>query len=51
MTLAFIIIAFVVVAMYCTLVVAGRSDGNDNNRDNNEGDDKNVLGKANMPKL
>lgn len=36
--LAFIFIAFVVVAMYCAMVVAGRSDDNGND-ENNGGDD------------
>ena len=33
------ILAFIVVAMYCAMVVAGRSDENENNGDNSEGDD------------
>lgn len=35
----FLILAFIVVAMYCAMVVAGRSDENENNGDNSEGDD------------
>ena len=42
MILAFIIIAFVVVAIYCAMVVAGRSREFESNGDINEGDDKNV---------
>lgn len=50
MIIAFIIIAFVVVAMYCAMVVAGRSDENGNNGDNNEGDDDMFLKKQICPR-
>ena len=33
-----IVAVFSVVAMYCAMVVAGRSDDNENNSDNNKGD-------------
>ena len=36
---ALLILAFIVVAMYCACVLAGRSDENENNSDNNEGAD------------
>ena len=42
-TIAFIILALVVVAMYRAIIVAGRSCEDENNCDINEGDDKNVL--------
>lgn len=38
-----LILAFIVVAMYCAMVVAGRSDENENNGDNNEGDDDEMF--------
>lgn len=34
---ALLILAFIVIAMYCACVLAGRSDENANNGDNNEG--------------
>lgn len=43
MILAFIILVFVVVAMYCTMVLAGRFDDNDNNGDNNKGYDNEMF--------
>ena len=33
------ILAFIVVAMYCAMIVAGRSDENENKGNSNEGDD------------
>lgn len=38
----FLILAFIVVAMYCALIVAGRSD-EQTNMENNEGDDNEVF--------
>lgn len=37
--LAFLILAFIMVAMYCAMIVAGRSDENANNGNRNGGDD------------
>ena len=45
-----LILAFIVVAMYCAMVVAGRSDENENNGDNNEGDDDMFLTKQICPR-
>ena len=39
----FLILAFIVVAMYCAMVVAGRSDENENNSNNNKGDDDDMF--------
>ncbi len=35
-----LILAFIIVAMYCAMVVAGRSDEKESNGDNNEGADE-----------
>ena len=45
-----LILAFIVVAMYCAMVVAGRSDENENNSDNNEGADDVFLKKQICPR-
>ena len=42
--------AFIVVAMYCAMVVAGRSDENENNGDNSEGDDDMFFRKQICPR-
>ncbi len=34
--ISFLILAFIVVAMYCALVIAGRSDENDNNDEDDD---------------
>ena len=47
---ALIILAFIVVAMYCACVLAGRSDENENNSDNNEGADDVFLKKQICPR-
>ena len=47
---ALLILAFIVVAMYCACVLAGRSDENENNGDNNEGDDDMFLKKQICPR-
>ena len=44
------ILAFIVVAMYCAMIVAGRSDENENKGNSNEGDDD-MFGKTDMPKM
>ena len=46
----FLILAFIVVAMYCAMVVAGRSDENENNGDNSEGDDDMFFRKQICPR-
>ena len=46
---ALLILAFIVVAMYCACVLAGRSDENENN-DNNEGADDMFLKKQICPR-
>ena len=48
--LAIIIITFVVVAMYCAMVVAGRSDENENKGNRNEGDDDMFWNKKICPR-
>ena len=40
---AIIIIAFCVIAMYCAIIVAGRSDEEYNNKDNNNGGDDDMF--------
>ena len=45
-----LILAFIVVAMYCACVLAGRSDENENNSDNNEGADDMFLKKQICPR-
>ena len=45
-----LILAFIVVAMYCAMVVAGRSDENENNGDNSEGDDDMFFRKQICPR-
>ena len=47
---ALLILAFIVVAMYCACVLAGRSDENENNSDNNEGADDMFLKKQICPR-
>lgn len=47
---ALLILAFIVVAMYCACVLAGRSDENENNSDNNEGTDDVFLKKQIRPR-
>ena len=47
---ALLILAFIVVAMYCACVLAGRSDENENNSDNNEGTDDVFLKKQICPR-
>ena len=47
---ALLILAFIVVAMYCACVLAGRSDENENNGDNNEGDDDMFFKKQICPR-
>ncbi len=47
---ALLILAFIVVAMYCACVLAGRSDENENNGDNNEGDDDMFFRKQICPR-
>ena len=47
---ALLILAFIVVAMYCACVLAGRSDENENNSDNNEGADDVFLKKQICPR-
>ena len=47
---ALLILAFIVVAMYCACVLAGRSDENENNGDNNEGDDDMLFRKQICPR-
>lgn len=41
--LAILILAFCVVAMYCAIIVAGRSDEEYNNKDNNNGEDNDMF--------
>ena len=47
---ALLILAFIVVAMYCACVLAGRSDENEHNSDNNEGADDMFLKKQICPR-
>lgn len=47
---ALLILAFIVVAMYCACVLAGRSDENENNGDNSEGDDDMFWNKKICPR-
>ena len=48
-TLALLILAFIVIAMYSALIIAGRSD-DDGNEENNEGDDDVFLKKQICPR-
>ena len=47
---ALLILTFIVVAMYCACVLAGRSDENEHNSDNNEGADDMFLKKQICPR-
>lgn len=47
---ALLILAFIVVAMYCACVLAGRSDEDEHNSDNNEGADDMFLKKQICPR-
>ena len=47
---AITILAFVLLAMMCAMIVAGRSDENENNSDNNEGADDMFLKKQICPR-
>ena len=44
------ILAFIVVAMYCAMIVAGRSDENENKGNSNEGDDEMIWNKQICPR-
>lgn len=46
--LAILILAFCVVAMYCAIIVAGRSDEEYNNKDNNNGGDDDMFFKKQL---
>ena len=49
-TISIISGAFFIIAIYCAMVLAGRSDENENNGDNNEGDDDMFLKKQICPR-